>query len=200
MGIIIFGASGAGSTTLGKEVAQRLHFQYLDIDDYLWRSDTAIPLTVTRPPEERTELLMNDVRKHPNFVISGTIFNNSKLFEHLFNLAVFISTPAEICAERVRTREHAHWGERVLPGGDMYKTTRFHGDIGDYIASAQRYETAEVSKFGRKLHEQWISELPCPVIRVDGMKSISENANWIIEQFTATKTKNQKETEKCRDF
>jgi len=27
MGIIIFGASGAGSTTLGREVAQRLKYQ-----------------------------------------------------------------------------------------------------------------------------------------------------------------------------
>ena len=199
MGIIVFGASGAGSTSLGKEVAQRLHFQYLDIDDYLWRWDTAIPLTVTRSPAERTELLMNDIKKHPDFVISGTIFDNRKLFEPLFDLAVFISAPAEVCAERVRTREHARWGARVLPGGDMYKTTRFHGDIDDYIANAQRYETAEVSKFGRKLHEQWISALPCPVIRADGMKSIPENAAWIIEQFAAT-AKNQKETGKCRDF
>jgi len=200
MGIIIFGASGAGSTTLGKEIAQRLHFQHLDIDDYLWRWDTAIPLTVTRSSEERTELLMSDIKKYPDFVVSGTIFNDSKLFDHVFDLAVFISTPAEICAERVRTREHARWGERVLPGGDMYEITRFHGDINNYIANAQRYETAEVSKFGRKLHEQWISELSCPVVRADGMKSIPENANGVIEQFIATTTKNQKETEKCRDF
>ena len=55
MGIIIFGASGAGSTTLGKEVARRLKFQYLDIDDYLWCWNTAIPLTVVRSREERAE-------------------------------------------------------------------------------------------------------------------------------------------------
>ena len=183
MGIIIFGASGAGSTTLGKEVARRLNFQFLDIDDYLWRWDTKIPLTVTRLPEERTECLMKDIKKHPDFVIAGTIFSNSKLFEPLIDLAVFISTPAEICAERVRTREYTRWGERVLPGGDMYKTTRFHGDANDYIANAQRYETAEASKFGRKLHEQWITELSCPVIRVDGMKCISENVSRIIEHI-----------------
>ena len=138
MGIIIFGASGAGSTALGKEVAGRL-----------WHWDTIIPLTVTHSPD----------------------------------LAVFISTPAEICAERVRAREYARWGERVLPGGDMYKITRFHGDANDYISNAQRYETAEVSKFGRKLHEQWMAEMLCPVMRVDGTKSISENADCIIKKF-----------------
>ena len=184
MGIIIFGAPGAGSTTLGKEIAKQLNFQYLDIDDYLWRWDTELPLTVTRPREERTESLMNDIKKHPKFVIAGTIFNDRNLFHPLLDMAVFISTPAEVCAKRVRIREHARWGYRVLPGGDMYKTTRFHGDVSDYIANARRYEEADASKFGRKLHEQWIAELPCPVIRVDGLKSISENADWIIMQFS----------------
>ena len=180
MGIIIFGASGAGSTTLGKEVAERLNFQYLDIDDYLWRWDTEIPFTATRSPEERTNGLMNDIKKNPRFVISGTIFNDRQLFHPLLKLAVFISTPAEVCAERVRNREYARWGKRVLPGGDMYKVTRFHGDVSDYIVNAQRYETVEVAKFGRKLHDKWIAEMPCPVIRADGTKSIPENANWII--------------------
>ena len=191
MGVVIFGASGAGSTTLGKEAAKRLGFQHLDIDDYLWRWDTEIPLTVTRSPEERTERLMGDIKQHPDFVISGTIFSNSKLFEHLFDLAVFVSAPAEVCAERVRAREHARWGERVLPGGDMYQSTRFHGDFNDYIVNAQRYETAEASKFGRKLHEQWISELPCPVIRADGTKSIVENADWIVERVKMRDNKHE---------
>ena len=183
MGIIVFGASGAGSTTLGKELAKRLNFQYLDIDDYLWRWDTAIPLTVTCSQAERTDSLMNEIKKHPKFVIAGTIFNDRNLFHPLLDMAVFVSTPAEVCAKRVRFREHTRWGERILPGGDMYKTTRFHGDVKDYIVNAGRYETAEVIKFGRKLHEQWIAELPCPVIRVDGTKCVLENTSWIITQF-----------------
>ena len=110
-----------------------------------------IPLTATHSPDERTNGLMNGIKKHPNFVISGTIFNDRQLFHPLLELAVFISTPSEVCAERVRIREYARWGKRVLPGGDMYKITRFHGDANDYIANAQRYETAEVSKFGRSV-------------------------------------------------
>ena len=183
MSIIVFGASGAGSTTLGKEVAKQLDFHFFDIDDYLWNWDTKIPFTVTRPPEQRTQLLLNDIKRHPSFVISGTIFSNSTLFEPFINLAVFISTPAEVCAERVRTREHARWGKRVLPGGDMYRTTRFHGDANDYISNAQIYETAEVSRFGRKLHEKWITEMTCPVMRADGTKSINENTSRVIERY-----------------
>jgi len=183
MGIIIFGASGAGSTTLGREVAQRLKYQYLDIDDYLWRWDTAIPLTLTHPREERAKRLMDDIQKYPNFVIAGTIFSDREQFEPLLDLAVFISTPTDICAERVHVRECTRWGSRVLPGGDMYKSTRFHGDYSDYVANAEKYETADVAKFGRKLHEQWITELHCPVLRVDGMNDVSKNADWVVVHF-----------------
>jgi len=183
LGIIIFGASGAGSTTLGKEVAQRLNCQYLDIDDYLWCWNTAVPLTVVRTRKERAEHLLEDIKKYPKFVIAGTIFNDRGLFEPFFDLAVFISTPAAVCAERVRAREFARWGERVIPGGDMYKVTRFHGDAGDYLATAQGYETANVSKFSRKLHEKWIADMTCPILRIDGMDDFLENADLVVSQF-----------------
>jgi len=186
VGIIIFGASGAGSTTLGREIARRLKYQFLDIDDYLWCWSTKIPLTVTRSQEERTRLLMDDIKKYPNFVISGTIFSDRELFEPLLNLAVFITSAPAVCAERVRIREHARWGKRVLPGGDMYKATRFHGDVNDYVANALKYESADVSTFSRRLHEQWIADLQCPVLRVGGTNGISQNADWVISQFIRT--------------
>lgn len=40
-GIIIFGSAGSGKTTLGKMVAKALSFPYFDIDDYIWKKDTA---------------------------------------------------------------------------------------------------------------------------------------------------------------
>lgn len=42
-GIIIFGPTGSGKTTLGRLVAEKLGFPYYDIDDSIWRTDTPIP-------------------------------------------------------------------------------------------------------------------------------------------------------------
>ena len=98
-------------------------------------------------------------------------------------MAVFVDAPANIRAQRVYDREQARWGERVQPGGDMYKTTRFHGDYNDFLNIAQGYETADIIKFGRLYHEQWISEMLCPVLYIDGNKCISENAELIIYHF-----------------
>jgi hypothetical protein len=34
-----------------------------------------------------------------------------------------------------------------------------------------------------KRDEQWITELPCSVLRIDGTKAIGENAIWLAEQY-----------------
>lgn len=182
-GVIIFGASGAGSTTLGRSVAGRLGYQYLDVDDYLWYWDDPVPFVRSRPPQARTEGLLRAIKVYPKFVLAGTIFDDRELFHPLLALAVFLSAPAEVCAERVRTRELARWGARVQPGGDMYKATRFHGDAADYLANARRYETADVSKFGRALHEAWAAALPCPVLRLDGTDGVCENTDKVVAKF-----------------
>lgn len=68
----------------------------------------------------------------------------------------------------------------------MYKVNRFHGDVIDYISNAQRYETADVSKVGRKLHELWVSELPCPILHLCGTKNMIENTDRIMREFFRT--------------
>jgi len=116
-------------------------------------------------------------------VLAGTIFSDRELFEPMLDLAVYLSTPPAICAERVYKRELTRWGVRVQPRGDMYKKNRFHGDFEDYVANANNYETAEEIKFGRKMHEKWAAELPCPLLRLDGTKCIPSNIELIMGEL-----------------
>ena len=179
-GIIFFGSPGSGTTTLGREVARRLGFQHFELDDYLYRWDTAIPYTAARPREERIALLMEDISKYPHFVLSGSMDSYNAPFVPLFDLAVLISAPAAIRAERVRARSLARWGERVLPGGDMYEALP---DYGDYLTIARRYDTAEPPAFGRKNHEKWAAALPCPVMRIDGTGLVERNTEQIARYY-----------------
>lgn len=176
----MFGAMGVGDTTLGKEVAMRLGFQHFDLDDYHWRWDTDIPYTIFRSKEERTEHLLHDILQHPYFVMSGSMWSIRKAFEPFFDLAVFMIAPAEIRAERIRFRSIARWGARVLPGGDMYEASEVYRD---YFACARRYDTDIAPQACLIQHEQWVSELPCPVLRVDGTRAIFENAERVVEEY-----------------
>jgi adenylate kinase family enzyme len=37
MKVLIFAASGSGTTTLGKEIEKRTNFKHLDVDTYYWK-------------------------------------------------------------------------------------------------------------------------------------------------------------------
>ncbi len=179
-GIIFFGGMGVGDTTLGKKTASILGYPHFDIDDYIWRWDTEIPYELMRPKEEKISLLTNAIANHSHFVMSGSMWSFRKAFENLFDLAVFMTAPAEIRAERIRSRSIKRWGNRVLPGGDMYNSSNVYRD---YLACAQNYDHGSIDEYSLAQHEKWAEELPCPVLRIDGTKTIEENALAVVEYY-----------------
>lgn len=56
MRIYITGASCAGVTTLGQNLATRLDVQHVDVDDFYWMP-TNPPFTTKRPADERVSLI-----------------------------------------------------------------------------------------------------------------------------------------------
>jgi adenylate kinase family enzyme len=183
-GIILFGPSGSGTTTIGRELAKQLNYPHFDLDDFHWYWDTEIPYTVLRSNEERISLITDAVHGYENFVMSGSMWSIRKSFEPMFDLAVYVVASAIVRAERLRARSISRWGNRVLEGGDIFE---HHEVYRDYFAAAQSYDNDESSQSYRKQHEQWIKELACPVLRVDGENNIQENVTQILEQYMPIK-------------
>jgi len=176
-GIIINGASGTGKTTLAIKLAKMIGYFHMDLDDYYHRKDEKIPFSEFYPREEIRERVMNDITAHPHFVMSGSIGSILwDLVNPLFDLAVLLFAPAEIRLERVRAREFAWFGERILEGGDMHEGYIKH------LNSVASYETGEPPAVCLKRHELWAAELLCPILHLDGTKPISENATLIQEK------------------
>jgi adenylate kinase family enzyme len=87
--IHIFGASGSGTTTLGRELALRIDGKHLDTDSYYWK-DTDPPFTNKRDPKERVGMILSDVEGVENWVLSGSICSWGDPLLKRFNLAVFL--------------------------------------------------------------------------------------------------------------
>ena len=102
------------------------------------------------------------------------------LFNSLFALAAFVMVPTTIRMERLHVREATMFGDRILADGDMYEQNI------KFLDDAARYDTGEPPQVCLKQHEQWATELLCPVLLVDGTKDVSENAAWIAECFIGT--------------
>ena len=178
-GMIILGPAGAGKTSVGKLVAQELGIAFLDIDDYIWRTDTEVPYTVMFSRPERIHRLMDAARKAGEFVMAGSMDSFHQYFDPFFRLAVYLTADAALRVARVRRREEEEFGPRVLPGGDMYQNHQA------FLQDAAGYETAAAS-CTRERHEAWLGQLACPVLRLDGAQPLEKNAAAIANAYRKT--------------
>ena len=166
--IHILGASGSGTTTLGRAFAERLQGPHFDTDDYFW-VPTDPPYTQQRERTERQRLLMDDVTAQDSWVVSGSLCGWGDVAIPLFELVVFLSIPQDIRMERLHRREHARFGERILPGGDMYESSQA------FLARAASYDAGGLDIRSRRRHEQWLGTLPCLIICFEGAYTIEEH-------------------------
>ena len=165
--IHILGASGSGTTTLGRALAARLQCPHFDTDDYFWLP-TDPPFTHQRERTERQQLLMDDLTAHDAWALAGSLCGWGDMAIPLFELVVFLWIPHDRRMTRLRRREHERFGERILPGGDMYEQSQA------FLAWAAAYDEGGMDRRSRQLHEQWLGTLPCPIICIEGEYSIEE--------------------------
>jgi adenylate kinase family enzyme len=121
--IHILGASGSGTTTLGRALAACLQCPHFDTDAYFW-VPTDPPFTQRRERSECAQLLMDDVTAHDAWVVSGSLCGWGDVAMPLFELVVFLWVPYAVRMDRLHRREHARFGERILPGGNRYEQSQ----------------------------------------------------------------------------
>ena len=170
--IHIFGASGSGTSTLGRAVAARTGFRFMDTDDYYWLP--AEPMyTLKRPIPERLALMERDLDDCGGVVLSGSLAGWGDPLIPRFTLAVRLVTPTPVRLERLRQREYARYGERVLPGGDLYEQSQA------FLDWAAQYDDGVPPLRSRTLHDLWQRQLPCPVLTLDGTRPVEELAEAV---------------------
>ncbi len=183
--IHIVGASGAGTSTLGKALELEYGYKWLDTDEYFWQP-TDPPFTKSRPCEERITLLTTELQKYPKCVISGSLVGWGDDFIPQFDLVIFVDTSTGIRIERLQKREYERFGKRIREGGDMVEEhTKF-------IEWAKTYDINNPPERCRKLHEEWFAKLLCPLLRVDGTKQVDELLKQI-DSFEAPDNETDKE-------
>lgn len=166
--IHIFGASGSGTTTLGRCIAGRLQLLHMDTDDYFWLP-TDPKFTDKRPIPERLALMNADLDSHGGAVISGSLCGWGDELIPRFTLAVRLITPQSVRLDRLRAREYAHFGDRIRPGGDM------HQNHLEFLAWAACYDNGPATMRSSAMHDAWQRQLSCPVITLNGENAPEDN-------------------------
>ena len=168
IGIQICGLNGCGKSTLGRALAERMDFHFIDNENlYFSRNDKDEPYANPKSRTDVERLLIEEVSKHPNFVFSAVKGDYGKDIIPMYNYVVVIEVPKEIRSQRVRNRSYQKFGNRILMGGDLHNQEEAFFQMvdsreDDYIAD-------------------WLQKVSCPIIRVDGTKMIEDNVEYILQ-------------------
>jgi adenylate kinase family enzyme len=169
MRVHIVGASGSGTTTLGRALAGRLGCPHLDTDDFFWLPSDP-PFQHVRERSARQARLGDALGGSRAWVLSGSLCGWGDVFIPQFELVVFLWVPADERIARLREREHTRYGSAIEAGAPLHERhVRF-------IAWASGYDDGlDVPERCRRLHEEWLARLPCPVLRLEGTGSVPEH-------------------------
>lgn len=170
MGIIICGLNGTGKSTLGKALAEKLHFHFIDIENlYFPKTNPNKIYASLRTRKEVEKLLLHEIKTHKDFILASVKGDYGEVIYSLIQYAILLDVPKNIRLKRVKKRSFQKFGNRMLLGGDLYEQEEnfFH-----FVESRDE-----------NIVEEWVKSLKCPVIRMDGTKSIDENTNFIMERI-----------------
>ena len=155
--IHITGASGSGTSTLGRALAEALGAPCFDADDYYWLP-TDPPFTRKREHAERLTLALGALNGHEAAILSGSIVGWGAELEDAFDLVVFLYLDASIRVERLRAREIAELG---------------HADPA-FLEWAAAYDGGPASGRSLARHEAGLAERRCPVLELHGDQTVAD--------------------------
>lgn len=184
-GISIFGLNGSGESTLAHALAKQTGYFEMDVEDYYfpkqrksrkWYLDNngmvdtepldELPYSNPKTKVEVQIALIEDMQAHSRFILSCVKMNWDNAILSRIDLAFWIQTPLEERLKRIQAREERRFGERVLPGGDMYM-------------QQMEFRKAVKSRDSKAVEES-AKGLNCPIVVLDGTLPVQENVRNIL--------------------
>lgn len=162
----VMGASGSGSTTLARALADAWSVPHADSDDYFWLP-TAPPYVAQRPSAERLALMAAMFLPRDGWVLSGSVMGwGDSLVQH-FDAIVFLTIDPDVRLSRLEAREAARYDGMDRTADDL---ARHHA----FFEWAKSYDDPAFDGRSRVSHEEWLSTVPCPVLRLDSVRPVDD--------------------------
>ncbi|MGN1408546.1 MAG: AAA family ATPase [Eubacteriales bacterium] len=187
-GIAVFGLNGCGKSTLAHALAQKIGYFEMDAEDYYFPEQRVsrklalennsvietehsgvLPFSNPRTKHEAQKAIIEDIKAHPEFILSGVSMNWSDEIISRIDIAFWIQTPLEERLQRIQTREEKRFGSRVLDGGDMF-------------AQQMEFRKAVENRDSKSVEES-AKKLSCPIIEMDGTLSVTKNLEKITDSL-----------------
>ena len=167
MGILICGLNGTGKSTLGKMLAARMGYEFIDNEDlYFPKRDPSYMFSGPRSKEEVIRLLEERISANNRFIFAAVKGNYGNRLIASLDHIILIEVPKEIRNRRMRERSYQKFGNRMLPGGDLFDKESKWFSLTDSRSDA--------------FVTDWLNTVDCPVIRIDGTLPVEENVDYLV--------------------
>lgn len=81
----------------------------------------------------------------------------------------------EIRLNRLLEREKLRYGENIKKDGNEYERHI------EFMEWASKYDSGDLNIRSRKLHNKWLSELNCNILKIEGDIELEDKINQVIE-------------------
>lgn len=169
----ITGASGSGTTTLARALADTWAVPHADADDYFWLP-TSPAFVDRRPVPERLALMESLFLPRDSWVLSGSVTGWGDSLIGRFDAVVFLALDPEVRLARLRSREALRLGATIAAGGARAVSHRA------FMEWAAGYDDPNFDGRSRAGHERWLKDLPCPVLRLDADQALHELVRAVV--------------------
>ncbi|WP_105030743.1 hypothetical protein [Arthrobacter ruber] len=159
----VMGASGSGTTTLGRALADYWSVPHADADDYFW-VPTVPPYVVKRPEDARRALMRDVFVPREGWVLSGSVMGWGESIIEECDAVVFLTLDPR---ERLRRLEAREVHRRA--GGAFDEAA-----WSDFLDWAKGYDDPAFDGRSRARHEAWLDQLDRPVLRLSSGMSVAE--------------------------
>lgn len=163
------GASGSGTTTLGRALADYWSVPHADADDYFW-VPTVPPYIEKRPESARLALMRDVFVPREGWALPGSMvgWGESILVES--DAVVFLTLEPRERLRRLEAREvHRRDGQEFDAAA-----------WSDFLDWARGYDDPAFDGRSRVAHEEWLGQLDRPVLRLGSGISVIERRDAVL--------------------
>ena len=164
------GASGSGTTTLARALANHWSVPHADADDYFW-VPTDPPFVTKRAESDRVALMREVFVPREAWVLSGSMVGWGETVVDECDAIVFLTLDPE---ERLRRLEAREVRRRAGLEFDPEAWQAF-------LDWARGYDDPAFEGRSRVAHEKWLADRDQPVLRLDGEVGREELRDLVLD-------------------
>lgn len=167
MGILLCGLNGVGKSSIGRMLAKRMSYQFIDNEDlYFPKNDKSYMFSNPRSKEEVIHILEEKISKEDKFIFAAVKGNYGEKFLAQIDYVILVEVPKKIRMDRVKMRSAQKFGDRILADGDL--------------AEKENAWFSLVNSRPENYVTEWLEMVKCPIIRIDGTLPIEENVDYLL--------------------